>query len=299
MLIKNKKKTIIPEIPKGYKAHPFSVDDYYRMPENLSGILEKNGVDLKEYEGTFIVPPQAYLKGWFGKRYVPWQALLFDHSEVIHVSDSLILDESGRVRKISAGELLYLKLHLCLLYGKLDILSVKENTLDTVTVEYNTVGHRLLEPQLERFIKASWTKETKSIYRPDVAERLSKIPVKYRNGVSIYVLQSGENLRDFLYLPRLVKKIGFIKINLLPDVLLAITDRQLVILEDDLSPASAYSWLLTYIPLDNFSGTEVEKFKGSTEIKLKVKRAKAIEYISIRIQEKYEDSVKGFLAQLD
>ena len=299
MILKDRKKMIIPDIPKGYKSHPFSVDDYYKMPENLSGILEKNGVDPGDYDGTFIVPPQAYLKRWFGKRYVPWKALLFDHREIIHVSDTLIVDESGSIRKIYVDDLLYIKIHLCLLYGKLDIISAKKEALDKVSIEYNTVGHKLLEPQLEKFLRFGWTKSPWTIDKPDVYDRLKKIPVKYRNGVSIYVLHKGERLQDFLFMPRLVKKIGFIKMNILPDILIAITDRQLVILEDDLSPTSAYTWLLTYIPLSNFSGIKIKRSNGFTDLTIKAEKSKTSQDISIRIEDKYTDEVKVFLSQID
>jgi len=69
MLLKEKTKFIIPDIPKGYKAHPFSIGDEFSMPKKLVNILDDNGFDFNEYKNSFVVPPQAYLKHWFGRRF--------------------------------------------------------------------------------------------------------------------------------------------------------------------------------------------------------------------------------------
>jgi hypothetical protein len=295
---KKKKRLIIPEIPKGYKAHPFSVGDEFNMPENLASILDNSGFDINEYEDSFVIPPQVYLKHWFGKRFVPWQALLFKDNMIIHVKDSLIQDESGSVNKISADNLVYLKLNHCLLYGKLDIVCSNGKDANHIEVEYNTTAHRILEPNLERFLKASWYESKALNNDEDVYERLQNIPTKYRNGVYIYVLQKDEVLLDFIYLPRLVRKIGFIKMNLIPNILLAITDRQLVILEDDLSPTSSYTWLLTYIPINNVKDISFEKQNRFTKVIVKVKRDNLFKELSLVIEDKHTDDVKRLLMVL-
>ena len=84
------------------------------MPENLLGILNNNGFDINEYKCSFVIPPQAYLRNWFGKRFVPWQALLFNDKTIVHVKDSLFQDESGTVSEVSADNLAYLNLNHCL-----------------------------------------------------------------------------------------------------------------------------------------------------------------------------------------
>lgn len=298
MFSREKERFIIPEIPKGYDAHPFSVGREFTMPENLVNLLDDSGFDFNEYEDSFIVPPQAYPKHWFAKRYVPWQALLFKEKVIIHAKDSLILDESGTVNKVSADNLAYLKLNLCLLYGKLDIVCSNGKDATRVEVEYNTVAHNILEPNLERFLKANWHKSKASSNGKDVYGRLKNIPTKYRNGIYIYVLQKDEVLLDFIYLPKLVHKIFFSKINLIPDILFAITDRQLVILEEDLSHTSSYTWLLTYIPLNNIRGISFEKQNRFTKVKIKIKKNDLSEELSSRIEDKYTDDIKRFLEVL-
>jgi len=295
---RKKIKYIIPEVPKGYKAHPFSVDGYYKMPEKLEQILNGNGIDHNKYKGTFIIPPQAYLKRWFGKRYVPLQALLFDDTKIIHVRDSLVVGKEGDVRSIFSPDLLFVKLDLCLLYGKLDIECVKNGSSDRVVVEYNTVGHRLLEPYLKSFLKGSWNENDPGSNGKEVYKRLKKIPIKYRNGVTIYVLSDGENLQDFFYIPRLKRKIAFININVLPDILLALTDKQLVILQDDLSPTSAYSWLLTYIPIENFDSVSFKKDGKFTEVEIKVMKSGHSKKFSLKIEDDHVEPLKGFFRKL-
>ena len=150
---KKKKRFIIPEIPRGYKAYPFSIGNGFDMPENLADILDNNGFDYNEYEGSFIVPLQVYPEHGFAKRFVPWQALLFNNNEIVHVKDSLIPDESGTANRVCADNLAYLKLNHCLLYGKLDIVCSNGKSANRIEVEYNTTGYNILEPNLDRFLK--------------------------------------------------------------------------------------------------------------------------------------------------
>ncbi|MFC2144870.1 hypothetical protein ACFLQQ_00930 [Actinomycetota bacterium] len=298
MLFKEKVKFIIPDIPKGYKAHPFSIGNEFTMPKKLVSILDDNGFNFREYTNSFIVPPQAYLKHWFGRRFVPWQALLFNKKEIVYVMDSLILDKRGTAKKMSAENLIYLKLKLCLLYGKLDIVCSNGKDANQIEVEYNTTAHRILKPNLERFLKASWYEKKELANNEDIHNKLKKIPIKYRNGVYIYVLQKGEVLLDLIYIPRLVRKIGFIKINLSSDILFAITDRQLVILEDDISSINSYTWLLTYIPINNINNISFRKQNRITEITLRIKRNNLLKKLLLNIENKYSQDVKRFLEVL-
>ena len=153
-----------------------------------------------------------------------------------------------------------------------------------------------MEPELQRFLKASWRESILSGSNKDVYDRLKKIPIKYRNGVYIYILQKDELLLDFIYSPKLVRKIGFIKINISPNVLIAVTDRQLVILEDDLSVTSSYTWLLTYIPLNNVREISFEKQRRFTKVKVKVKKKDLSKELSFAIGDSYTDEVKNLIA---
>ncbi len=127
---------------------------------------------------------------------------------------------------------------------------------------------------------------------------IKNIPTKYRNGIYIYVLQKGEVLLDFIYLPKLVHKIFFSKINLVPDILFAVTDRQLVILEEDLSHTSSYTWLLTYIPLNNIRDISFEKQNRYTKVIIKIKKDNLLKMLSPKIEDKYIDDTKRLLEVL-
>jgi hypothetical protein len=298
MLLKEKKKKkrlIIPDIPRNNKAHPFSIGNGYSMPENLANILDNNGNGDNGYDGSFIVPAQVFHEHGFTKRYVPWQALLFKNNAIIHIKDSLTLNESGTLNKVSADNLVYLRLNHCLLYGKLDIICSNHMDASHIEVEYNTTGYNILEPNLDKFLKASWGENRASDGVKNVYVRLKNIPTKYQNGVFIYILQKGEVLLDFIYLPRLVHKIGFIKINLSPNILFAVTGRQLVIMKDDFSTINLYTWILTFIPINNVKGISFEKQNRLTKVIIKIKRDNLSEELSFDIDDKYADDVKRLL----
>jgi hypothetical protein len=206
------------------------------------------------------------------------------------------LDESGSVNKVRAENLAYLRLNHCLLYGKLDIVCSNGKNADRIDVEYNTTSYNILEPNLDRFLKASLNNRKVSEGAKHVYDRLKNIPTKYQNGVYMYILQKDEVLLDFTYLPRLVRKIGFIKINLTPNILIAITDRQLVIIQDDFSVVSLYTWILTFIPIDNVKGISFEKQSRFTKAIIKIRRDNLLEELSFGIADKYADDVKRLLA---
>jgi hypothetical protein len=293
---RKKKRFIIPEIPKGYKAYPFSVGNGFNMPENLAAILDDNGFDHREYEGSFIIPLQVYTDRGFIKRFVPWQALLFYNNMVVHVKDSLIVDERGTANKACADNMAYLRLNHCLLYGKLDIVCSNGKGANHIEVEYNTTAYNILEPNLDKFLKASLNESRASNVAENVYDRLKNIPAKYQNGVYMYILQKDEVLLDFIYLPRLVRKIGFIKINLTPNILFAITDRQIVVIQDDFSVVSLYTWILTFVPMDNVNGMSFEKQSRFTKAIIKIKRDNLLEELSFDIADKHTDDVKRLLA---
>jgi hypothetical protein len=97
----------------------------------------------------------------------------------------------------------------------------------------------------------------------------------------------------------LYRKLGFIKINLIPHTLFAVTDRQLVILQDDLSHTSSYTWILTYIPRNNVKSVSLEKQKNSfTKVIIKIKRNNLLEELSAIIEDRYADDVKELLSAL-
>jgi len=298
---KKKKKFVKPDMPKGYKAYPFSIGNGFDMPKNLASILDNNGFDYNEYEGSFIVPLQVYPDHGFVKRYVPWQALLFKNNVLVHVKDSLIADESGTANKACADNLAYLRLNHCLLYGKLDIVCSNGKSANHIEVEYNTTGYNILEPNLDRFLKASLNARNANAASngsKHVYDRLKNIPTKYQNGVYMYILQKDEVLLDFIYLPKLVRKIGFIKINLTPNILLAITDRQLIIIQDDFSIVSLYTWLLTYIPIDNVKDISFEKQSRFTKAVIKIKKDNLLEELLFGMADKYTDDVRRLLAAI-
>jgi len=298
MLLKEKKKKkrfIIPEIPKGNKARPFSIGNGFTIPENLVRILNNHGFDQNEYDGSFIIPPQIYPERSFLKRFIPWQALLFSNNVIIHAKDTLILNESGTVNKVCANNLAYLKLNHCLLSIKLNIVCSTNEIANQIEVEFSFTSYEILEPNLDRFLKAG-LHECKALDGEKSAyDRLKNIPEKYRNGVYAYIIRKDEALLDFIYLPGLVYRFGFIKKSLTPNILFAITGRQLFIFEDDLSCVGLYTRIVTFIPIDNVNSISFEKQKRFTSVIIKIKKDNISEELLFGIEDKYTDDVKSLL----
>lgn len=87
---------------------------------------------------------------------MPEQALLFTSQGVLHVQAPVEPDQPPSTTYFQAADLLYTRLSLLLLYGRLELIGSVGGDLTRVEVEFNTVGEYLLRPPLEQFLQLTW-----------------------------------------------------------------------------------------------------------------------------------------------
>jgi len=238
-------------VSRGIAHHPYPIKKLEELPEPLMRLTASYAQLFDQIDFMLVVPNQSFMKGLFGRRLVPQQALLFYPEGVLHLQDSKSADRPGSATWIEAKYLCRLSNSLLLLYGKLEINAERGETIQAVEVEYNTVVYDLLKPYLQRFLEHAWT--DRDAASTDAADGkppdVSQLPYKFQSGLRIYALQPNEKLIGFVYQPEILEpRLGFFRRKITPNTLIALTDKQVVLIQEELATASNYGWVITHLP---------------------------------------------------
>jgi hypothetical protein len=267
--------------PRG-PAHPYPVEKIAELPDSLQrAILGSPWAAEEQVTSIFFVPPQTFYGGRTGPRDVPEQALLFTSQGVLHVQASTS-GEPARTAYLRGADLVYVHLSLLLLYGRLELVGEADGSLARVVVEYNTVGHDFLQPALHQLLRMAWEQPYGSLDEdPTVAllGQLEKQSLKFRNGLRHYGLQAGERLMGFVFQPGITRRYwGFFHRQVMPAALLALTNRQVIIVEEERKKQAqhAYGWLLTYCPRACVAGFEAQPREAWQDVRVRLARGGAM-----------------------
>jgi hypothetical protein len=245
--------------------HPYRAESLAGLPDDLKQLAGQSLPPDDPIREIFIVPAQVVplkLGGKGGMRNVPEQALLFTTRGALHVIGEGPAGQPPEATYMRGEDLFYTNLIVVLLYGRLELCSVVGGTLTRIVVEYNTVGQYLIQPGLLFLLHL--------VYKPVVSEQLpdqitSRLlgqlkgkSLKFRNGLANYALQPDERLFGYVYQPRIYQHFWrVLKRLLVPAGLLALTDRQLILIKEGRSSATSYGWNFTFCPRANITGIEI------------------------------------------
>jgi hypothetical protein len=238
-------------VSRGIAQHPFPVKTLEELPEPLLHLAKAYPQLVETVDFIMVVPHQFFLKGLFGRRQVPQQALLFYPEGILHVQAAASADHSGTATWIEARNLCRLESSLLLLYGKLEIMADKDGQSQYFEVEYNTVGHDQIKPYIQRFLRQSWTDIPTGTEAENrfTLEKLVDLPYKFQSGLRIYAIQAEETLCGYAYQPEITEpRLGFFRRKVTPNTLLAVTDKQVVLIQEEIASTSNYGWVITHYP---------------------------------------------------
>jgi len=241
-----------PQIPRR-TAHPYQVEGLADLPDSLRQLAEQSLGPTEAVNLIFVVPSQV-LGGhwWSGPRRVPEQTLLFTSQGVLHVQGTGAAGRAGQATYLRGGELVYVHLSLVLLYGRLELAGLVNGALSRIVVEYNTVGHVLLQPALHAFLRMAWKQaqaQTNDDQTDMLLDELEGQSFKFRSGLRYHTLQHDERLLGFVFQPRITQSHWRLFRRLIaPATLLALTDQQLVVIEENRTLGAAYGWIFTFCP---------------------------------------------------
>jgi hypothetical protein len=270
--------TKLPKIPTGLASHPYRVNHPSDLPVSLWQSAEQALGPQEPVDSIFVVPAQVSSKGWFGLRYAPEQALLFTSQGVLHVQDGATPGQPAQSTYLRAADLLYAHLSLILLYGRLELAGQVNGTLARIEVEFNTVAESLLQPGLRQLVRQAWGQTTTlaagQAQTETILRELDRLPMKFSNGLRYHGLQPGERLLGFVFQPGIwTRRWRFFPHQVSATTLLALTDRQLIILaEDKMGRQANYGWIFTFCPLAGVAGIELIPVEAWQELQTHLER---------------------------
>ncbi|MBE7469151.1 MAG: hypothetical protein DPW09_16305 [Anaerolineae bacterium] len=268
----------LPQIPRGIASHPYTVQNPEELPLSLQHSAEQALEPGESIQSIFVVPAQIFPHGWFGARYVPEQALLFTSQGIFHIQDADTPGQPASATYLRALDLLYTRLSLLLLYGQLELVGQARDILTHITVEFNTVGEHHLRPGLRHLVNLALSQTTalpaSETEVETVWRELNRLPMKFANGLRYHGLQPGERLLGFVFQPDIwTRRWRFLPHQVSANTLLALTDRQLIILEEEKKGNQAnYGWIFTFCPLAGVAAMDLKPAKTWPEVQIRLGR---------------------------
>lgn len=239
------------------REYPYQVRDLANLPDGLRQLAEQALPLAERAETIFVIPGQMLAKkfgGMGGMHWVPEQALLFTAQGVVHVQAGKSPDEIGHATYLPGASLLYARVSLVILYGRMELCGGSEN-LTRIVVEYNSVSHELMQPAFLNFLRLAWKPaqfREENNYQNLLKGKLNEQSYKFSSGLEKYCLQADEYLHGFVFQPRVYKHYFRVFHRLTaPASLLALTDRQLILIEEGMTSATSYGYFFTYCPRAN------------------------------------------------
>jgi len=266
-------------VPRNIPTFPYCLEKVTDLSDDLRGLIG-DAIDQEEiFEAIFVVPPEKYLSGWLTHHYLPEHALLFTPRGVIHVQGPLSKDQPGGVTYLSAENILFIKLTLCLLYARLEIVGQGKDAATQIFIEYNNVCHHLLETPLRKLIQKTWGTATYASGGSQDANQWShvdQLPIKFWNRLKRYALQQEESLLGFVFQPEVFKRqLGLFRRKIIPNTLLVVTDKQIFLIQEELGSATApYGWLFTFCPIEHINRVEIMPYNELQMLQIVLAREK-------------------------
>lgn len=274
---------IPPWLQRTSSTFPYQVERVADLPESLvppASAALPNGTTP---DFIFVAPANVYLKGLFGMRLVPEQALLFTQDGVLHVQAAATARSAPAATYYRANGLLYLQSGLPLLYGRIELAGLVDGTLARAVVEYNTVGWKLVQPSIQRLTRLAtgddWTSARPEANPAHVETMVRSLPYKFANGVRIYAVQKGEVLQGVAFQPDIwIRHLGIFRRQLTPPTALALTDHCVVLVEEESAmsrKSAAYGWVFTYIPRTAVIEMQITPRETRQELNISMQRRPA------------------------
>lgn len=244
-----------------------------QLPESFLDLVKTFFPNNQVVDGIFVIPPQTYSRG-FRPHLNPLQALIFTHLGILHIAASYKRGQPGVGIWISSDDIMMIRLSLILLYGKLEIFAVPNGQAKKIEVEYNTVAHDLLAPLLRRLIKKTWQNNPGKFKRAVEEAAFSdfvNISFSFYNGLNNEAIQAGERVLGYVYQPELCEPwLRIFHRKIFPQIVITLTDQQLILLQQDLKFHTHHEWIFTFIPLYRVATIEQIQDKSWQKVSIKL-----------------------------
>ncbi|NMB82136.1 MAG: hypothetical protein GYA14_09995 [Ignavibacteria bacterium] len=231
--------------------HPYFLSTVNELDDTVRPYAEEYLGDHSQPVSIFVSPANMYPRN-YRFRLIPQKVLIFSRKGVMQIGYSEKRGGKPTISCLEAEDILLVKNSMYLLYGKLEIWSKKTNASPVIDIEYNTVAHDSLRPYIQTLIEHSWkTHPDPEIHlTPDDSyEKLFNISYSFYNGILTEGLHKDERILSVIFQPEISKKyLKYLSKKLSPTTCLAFTDRQLIVLQQDIRYRVHHEWLFSFFP---------------------------------------------------
>lgn len=291
---------------KGMKA----VHYFLTQVESLDGLPRETASALnalargQTLHGLVVIPPQEYpvvrsgrwlhLPFWW--RITPRRTLAFGEREILCVS----IDSAGRTvsHVIPLAAITALEIATVLLYAWAEFAWMHNGQVERLKVEFNAVGEHLMRRKIERIRGAAFP-ECPAFVVPDptVHDHVAAMPLKFRNYLHFALLR-GETLRAAIYQPAFRRGPGRFRPYLAPSRAIGVTDRAIVIVEEDVAGHTTYGVITRYLPLEKLADVTFEPDEHCTWLRLRVGQGEASDVARLPLEASRATALEVALAPL-
>jgi hypothetical protein len=218
-------------------------DSLDHLPPRV-GTAVRGRVSAQLIQGIIVIPPQEYpirRIGWlrdlpFGWRVTPWRTVVFLSQQIV------IVDENWNgtlgVTTIPVEALTSLELGTVLLYAYVQFTWVSQNQVKSLKIEFNAADESIIRCLLDQLRATISGYPLRRISL--VGGILADLPLKFRNYLRIALLPD-EPVCFAVYQPPIRRAEGWLHALISPHRAVAVTDRHIILLEDDIRTHMEYS----------------------------------------------------------
>jgi hypothetical protein len=239
------------QLPSQATLMPYAVATLADLPGSLQQAARQSVGSAIKPSLICVFPSRTRLKNQTGWEYVDEQALLFTQEGVFQVQAASPANPAARITYLRAADLLYARLSLILMYGRLELV---DDHLTRVVVEFNAAGFDIIKPGLQQLLgtcAGRMNPPTPNAARvKTVLSELGERSFKFKNGLYLYGLLPDEQVLGFVFQPAVWgRRWHFLPLKIAETTLLALTDQQLIVVEEQSrSRFPAYGWIFTFYP---------------------------------------------------
>ena len=259
-------------------------------------------VKLENLERIILVPKQEYpflrtilsFQLPFGWRSVP-QKVVLAYRDALELY-SLLPNGNLESIRIEEDQILHLGIGSHLLYAFADLSWYNTEGYQTARIEFNAVGETILRERLDvirtRISKSGDVRTSP----PEVEEALKDrtIPIKFRN-YAVFSLLPGEQIQCVVYQPA-IRKNRLLSMPVAPSRLFTLTDRHIIVFDEDSSVAANYSINTVFYPLINLSKVQYREGPEHDEIVFTFRKFGVENPVIYPVQKERADDIKRFAA---
>ncbi len=273
------------EVPtRGLERHLLVLKDVSDLPAELQSPAVVSLAAGEAIQTIIAFPPQIH-RGW---HYVPKQALLFTPMSVIHLQASIWPGQEPQTTYLKGGGLMYMRATLLLLYGFLEIVAQGHTSPTRLGMEFNTVAWYRVSQPLRQLLQATKTSPGaptgEATYAPSAQRAVEELPLKFSNGVKIYGLLPGEELKDLVFQPGTWKRwLLLFRRAISANTLLLLTSNYMVVIEEDL--VVKQGWIISYIPRSSIFGMQSQSRGPWNELTVQLRRGEQTAECKLKLKD--------------